>query len=311
MAKKLLYKYLNRKTDIYHLIDEEFLNSFSEKQRMFMLIYYYEKYKKYCDEKNLLPLSMDVFLKNANRRKIKMLQVCCPYCGYIDLVIRQSNCTNIRKIGYCVKCGRKSTAEYIFLQLSAYLRLREVHRAGIVSLKNTYENDKMQIISYDVFHMELIQITSILEKTLRDFFTDLSFVIYKNHNSLYIEELIRKSTGNDFMLWEKANGHYKKALGIDLKQLITKECRNNLTDLANIRNVVVHNNGMIDDKFKKTTTFQRLSDVISGDLIFITDEMIAKYLGSVLELIGVVETEFNKVYKAEMHSLIANYYFGK
>ena len=64
--KGVVKKYLDRPTDIYHLVDEEFLNSFPEKQRMYMLIQYYDQYTKYCDRTNISALPMNAFLKNAD-----------------------------------------------------------------------------------------------------------------------------------------------------------------------------------------------------------------------------------------------------
>lgn len=311
MGKSVLMKYLDRPTDIYRLVDDRFLDLFSEKHKLFMLVQYYNRYKKYCVEKTILPLPMDTFLKNASRRKIKLIQICCPYCGYIDLIIGDFKKVEMEHMRYCIKCGKKSTAEYIFLQLSAFLRLEEIHRAGINVLKNKYKPDEIRIISYDMYHMELIELTSILEKTLRDFFMDLSLLKYKHHHAPYIDNILKKSSGNDFMLWEKANDHYKKALDINLKEITSEECRKNLTDLVNIRNVIVHNNGMVDERFKTSLTYQRIGDIVSGDLIFLTEELIAKYLGSVLELVSAVEAEFNSFFMNEIHGVVANFYFNE
>ena len=40
---------------------------------------------------------------------------------------------------------------------------------------------------------------------------------YKAYGHEYIEDLIRKSVGNDFMAWEKANKHYKKECRDDVR----------------------------------------------------------------------------------------------
>lgn len=84
----------------------------------------------------------------------------------------------------------------------------------------------------------------------------------------------------------------------------------NLIDLVNLRNIIIHNNGFIDKRFKKTETFMRVSHMINGDLIFVKDSDIAKYLGSVLELLVVIEEEFDRNFKEQMNMLIANYYFN-
>lgn len=48
----------------------------------------------------------------------------------------------------------------------------------------------------------------------------------------------------------------------------------------------------------------------NGDLIFIKDGDVTKYLGSVLELLIAIEEEFDRSFKEQMNMLIANYYFN-
>lgn len=50
--------------------------------------------------------------------------------------------------------------------------------------------------------------------------------------------------------------------------------------------------------------------MLEGDLIFVNEHCIAKYLVSVLELIQVVETEFDNIFNAKMNQLIASFYFN-
>lgn len=168
----------------------------------------------------------------------------------------------------------------------------------------------MRIISYDIWHMELVELTSILEATLRDFYTNLIYLKYKNYESSYIDDVIEKSTNNDFMNIEKANKHYKTGLDVNLKELISDDCWKSLIDLVQIRNTIIHNNGMVDDKFEKSPSFSRLKDSVEGKLIFVDSNMISTYLSCVLELLGEIEQVFDKFYEDELHSLIANYYFN-
>lgn len=109
---------------------------------------------------------------------------------------------------------------------------------------------------------------------------------------------------------EKANKHYKSGLDINLKELISDECLKSLIDLVQIRNTIVHNNGMIDGKFEKSSSFSGLEDTIEGKLIFVDNNMISIYLLSVLESFGEIEKVFDKFYIEELPSLIANYYFN-
>lgn len=95
-----------------------------------------------------------------------------------------------------------------------------------------------------------------------------------------------------------------------MQDKVSTECKKNLIYLVNLRNIIIHNNGFIDEKFKKMETFRRVSHMINGDLIFIKDSDIAKYLGSVLELLIAIEKEFDRSFKEQMNMLIANYYFN-
>lgn len=311
MSKSIVGKYLEKSTDIYHLVDENFLRGFGEKQGAFMLMKYYEVYKEYCNKYHVKKLSIDKFILNARRRKIKLIQICCPYCGEIRIDIRTESFSKIKKqLQYCSKCGKKSTSINIFFQLSSLIRMQEVHRDGYSTLSNKYNKDDMRIITYDIMQMELVQLASILEKALRDFYMDIAHIKYRSYGIRYIDLLIQKSTNNDFMNFDKANDHYKKGLNINLKEYISSESRDNLLDLVNLRNVIVHNNGMVDEKFKNGKTFSRVSDMLEGDLIFVNEHCIAKYLVSVLELIQVVETEFDNIFNAKMNQLIASFYFN-
>lgn len=218
--------------------------------------------------------------------------------------------SEIKKIQYCTKCGKKSTAEYVFLQLTSLISMKEVHNAGFQALRKKYDKGTMEIFEYAIMQTEIVELTCILEKILRDFYMDIAHIVYKTNQVEYIERLIEKSTNNDFMHFDKANNHYKKGLNINLQDKVSTECKKNLIDLVNLRNIIIHNNGFIDERFKKAETFRRISHMINGDLVFIKDEDAAKYLGSVLELLTAIEKEFDKNFKGQMHMLIANYYFN-
>lgn len=100
---------------------------------------------------------------------------------------------------YCTKCGKKSTTEYVFLQLSSLIRMKKVHNAGFQSLRKNHDNETMEIFEYDIMQTEIVELTCILEKILRDFYMDIAHIVYKTNQVEYIERLIEKSTNNDFI----------------------------------------------------------------------------------------------------------------
>lgn len=58
----------------------------------------------------------------------------------------------------------KSTAEYVFLQLSSLIRMKEVHNAGFQALSKNHDKETMEIFEYDIMQTEIVELTCILEK---------------------------------------------------------------------------------------------------------------------------------------------------
>jgi len=129
-------------------------------------------------------------------------------------------------------------------------------------------------------------------------------------NSSFIKTIIKQSMANDFMNIEKANKHFKKAFGINLKDSIEKNIWDNIIDIVNLRNTIVHNHGKIDNTFKEKKTYENVKQYINGDLVFLTEELLDKYIESVMEMEKILSTIFLEKISEKMHSYIANYYFN-
>ena len=298
-------------TYIYHFIDEVFISKYNELQSSFMKNYYYTSYKTYCVKRKRKALSEEAFFINMRRRKIKMLQVCCPYCGNIRVIVVEDSLSEVEKFNYCTSCGKRSASENAFVQISRFIRIQHFNSSALKAFKEQNKSDDiLKRLSYDIYHLELIELVSILEVSLRDFFVSLVYLTYNNSRTDYLKSIIHKTTGNDFMNIEKANNHYKKAVNINLKTLITKESWESLIDIVQIRNTLVHNNGMMDARFKKSKTSFRIRKLIKGDLIVLDNKEINKYYKCVSELIFVIANTFNLQYQSKLHSLIANHYFN-
>lgn len=304
-------KYLDRPTDIYHLVDESFISRFNEKQGSFMLIKYYSEYKLYCKNNGLKKQDINSFIKSARRKKIKIIQVFCPYCGNIEIVITRESCQSLLSHQYCTRCGKRSAVENVFFQLSSLLRMQAVHSAGLNALESKYTKDEQRIMEYDIKHMELIDLTCIFEATLRNFYFEMMSLEYNVFKSSYLFSTIKKDIKNDFMNIDKAAVHFKKALNIDIKGKLDENCVSSLRDMVNIRNTLVHNNGMIDDSFKNSETYVRMKDSVNGNLIFLNDKDIEQFFKNILLVVQFIENEFYKIFNEKMPLIIANHYFNE
>ena len=126
-----------------------------------------------------------------------------------------------------------------------------------------------------------------------------------------MEKIVRKYTGNDFMNIEKTNDIYKKSFGIEIPKNLIAETWDDLLDIVNLRNMIVHYNGQVDKRFESTSTFRRWKDRVDIPLIKIEDEDIAKLLSSVIDAVTIISNLYLKEYYQRRNRVIANYYFNK
>ena len=158
------------KNEIYSLVDEEFISKFQENHAAFMQSYYYDYYCVVCGDLKRKPLSKQEFFHNMRRRRIQLYQLCCPYCGTIEVLIRDKKHEGKGSYNYCVTCGRGSAFSNMMNQVYRFSRISNVNRIGLKALKEKYPEKEDWLIGYDCYQMELIELASIIEVIFRDYF---------------------------------------------------------------------------------------------------------------------------------------------
>ena len=299
------------KNEIYSLVDEEFISKFQENHAAFMQSYYYDYYCVVCGDLKRKPLSKQEFFHNMRRRRIQLYQLCCPYCGTIEVLIRDKKHEGKGSYNYCVTCGRGSAFSNMMNQVYRFSRISNVNKIGLKALKEKYPEKEDWLIGYDCYQMELIELASIIEVIFRDYFEALVFIGNLSTRNEFLEKIIKKYTGNDFMNIEKANSNFKKAFGLDIKAKLEAEVWNELIDIVNLRNMMVHNNGSVDQRFKTTSTYGRLKNKTNGNLFKLTEEDIQRYLKSVVYATVDISNMFLEKYYSERNAVIANHYFNR
>lgn len=151
---------------------------------------------------------------------------------------------------------------------------------------------------------------SVIEVIFREYFEALIFITNFGIKNDYIKRVISSSTKNDFMNIEKANNDYKKAFNINLKTILDKNVWNDLIDVVNLRNMMIHNNGFVDKQFKTTPTYQRVKDRVTGELFRLEDDDIAKYLSSIFRAITSISNVYLQKYYFYRNTVIASYYLN-
>lgn len=296
---------------IYHIVDENFLNKFNSNQKIFMENLYYSYYLNYCKNNKINPKNKNTFFTNMRKQKIKLIQSMCPFCGKINLTISTEKIKEIQKYKYCANCGKKSVYHNSLINLSRFIRIFTQNRIALDFMKKNNEEYDDETLTFDMYHLEIVELTSIIEVSLRDFFYLLVKLNYNLMENKYFLNVLDKYTGNDFMNIQKANNHYKKALNINLKELINDNSFNLLLDICSIRNVVIHNNGFIDENFLNSKSYKKYKNLIVGNMLFLNEEIIKDFYFAVTNLLEILETLFNQYFENNIHSLIVNYYFNQ
>lgn len=101
------------KNEIYTLVDEEYLSKSSFNHQAFMKDYYNKFYHKFCQHYHRKPLSRNEFYTNMRRRRIRLYQLCCPYCGAIYVMPTDKKLHGTDGFNYCPNCGRGSTIDNV------------------------------------------------------------------------------------------------------------------------------------------------------------------------------------------------------
>ena len=300
----------NYKNEIYCMVDEEFISYFDVNHRDFMKKTYYSLYCTFCKHHNRKQLSEDEFFTNMHRRRIYLYQLCCPYCGAIMILPFDKKAEKNEVLNYCCNCGRSSITYTLIQHLSRFVRISGILSLGLKEFKKDHEDTEDWLLGYDCYQMELIELASIIEVVCRECFESLIFIKNIGLNNDYIRKVITKSIGNDFMNIEKANKHFKKAFSIDLKSLIDKQIWDDLIDIVNLRNMMVHNNGRVDEHFKTTVSYQRLKNKVDDKLYRLDQQSVMLYFKSVIDAVTILTNAYYKKYLIYRHAAIANYYFN-
>lgn len=301
---------------LYRLVDEELIASFSDVQREYMKDYYYSIYVDYCKYRHKRTLNRDVFFTNMRRKKVKLIQICCPYCGRITCIpIEGTLEKTIGIFNYCFNCGKPSITVRVAKRFDRLIRMAIIHRLGKAALAEIKKDDDtdLELFTHDVMQFELVEIESTMESLLREMYRTLLYIKFRNVKESFLSSLIQKDEANDFLNIDKANNHFKKALEINLKTALDPAVWNDLIDLNALRSAIIHNDGKADEKFKNSTTFKsgRVQHMMRGDLIVVSESDVQKYMDAVKKLFDFLDKKLDEEFCKNAPIMIANSVFNR
>lgn len=259
----------------FFLVDDAFLNMFGENERKVLANFAYSMYRK-CGNPRSKRLSLEEYFCSTQRR-YSVVYTFCPKCKKDGFLLSLGN-KQAQGLKYCPNCGEPNIS-YRFRtgrqKICAMLQISEILGKSNIELSK-YQNQQI-----------VVMLCSVLEVYLREFYADILNSKFIVPNSTLYEKFIRDCK-NDFLNPGKTHDRLKKELGIDYKNIVGQNAFKWLNTIADIRNVVVHNNGICDSTF-----IRKYPDVEQHSEICPKFESVVKYL----QVIDFVTSRLDETYQ--------------
>ncbi|MBQ7745800.1 MAG: hypothetical protein IJT85_09615 [Ruminococcus sp.] len=220
----------------YFLINETFLSEFALPEKNSLGDFAYTLYTSMRKTKTNL-LSKENYFK-SNRTKYSVVYLYCPKCKSCGFTVCQG-VKQANELKFCVHCGEPNIT---------YRYLEGIKKISELMKLSQYLKDNHKTLSLSLNQQLCVQLCSVYEVYLREFYADiLNTMFVKSAQSLYNKFVT--DCKNDFLNPGKTNDRLKKEININYKEIIGKDRYKTLLLLSEYRNVIVHNNGICDNKF--------------------------------------------------------------
>lgn len=285
----------------YRQIDSQFLSLINEKYRIKFkreLLEHLETAIKYYDiditelEKKYGELKETNLGKYLEEGDYVLFYLLCPYCN-------KSNTIGIEKDDdfsepfHCVNCGENNP----------YYKLEEsIKKVGL--MLDIFTNEESEEKKRVILEQCIVLLATCSEVFLKDIYsTTINLRNVKRGYSLI--DWFYSESKNDFINIGKTIKRFSKDLNINLKEIIDKESIKEINILMLKRNVIVHNNGIVDKSFLSQSGFQDEYNLM--DRVEISYDEIDHYITVLdnlfMELSKVFEKEhlYNMIYDIQFN----------
>ena len=259
------------------LIDNNFLQFFSQTEQENIKEKVYDYYLQ-CGKSKTKKLSIEDYFKSTHV-KYKFVYTYCPKCKESGIILFPFKKNGLGDLKYCASCG-EGNISYRFQtgwqKVDAMLAVSEL-----------VQNIKFSKASRDLNQQILTLIVSVLEVYLRDCYAGILNTRFVAHNNTLFDKFVRDCK-NDFLNPGKANERYKKEISLDLMQLLGNIDYKKWVELAEYRNVIIHNNGLCDAKFISTG----IGSYKLHDTITLSQNEIKDYIQVVDRIVKTLDFEY-------------------
>mgnify|MGYP000075637359 CR=1 FL=1 len=110
-------------------------------------------------------------------------------------------------------------AKNIQKHLARFVRIKRMNRISIQAVAEHRPETEKWLLAYDCYQIEIIELASIIEVLFRDYFEALLFISCESKKDSFLEKIVRKYTGNDFMNIEKQMISTKRHLELKYERI--------------------------------------------------------------------------------------------
>ncbi len=187
----------------------------------------------------------------ADKGQYKSYLLRCPHCRLTAMVQIESTMVYPR---ICVHCGE---VDPIFKAMTSLDKAAML--MGLASLRpgNVVSKECRRVL----LEQCTVSLATCLEVFLKDMYALTLDTRYVKREKSLLSRFLDDGK-NRFINLGSSCSLYKKDLGIDLKKLLGDEKFSRLNVLMVTRNVIVHNNGIIDKEFAQTGKSHRLKQPV-------------------------------------------------
>jgi hypothetical protein len=269
----------------YFLIDDAFLNAIPP------------------EAQKSLKSDMDNYVKQTSfpRDECKNYVIVCPYCNHLSTLISRIQKIDNKELEpyVCVRCGESTPYHKIASCINKARILFDLSVNCMAIDKNHQNTQNARIL----LEQSIVVLATGIELYFKEIYIiSLNLKYVKPEHSLHLK--FSKDVKNDFLNIGKMVSKFKNEFKIDITDILGRDVIDKLNDLMLIRNVIVHNNGTVDNIFLNNMSLEKKKKYTIGFPIPITGDEIVEFINTTDIVLEKIETEFDKLIHPELQARI-------
>jgi len=236
------------------------------------------------------------------KEKCRCYVILCPYCNSLATLI--SRVVKIDEIEHspfaCAFCGESPPYNKIVYSVEKAKILYDLCEScsAIDKKQENIQNERV------LLEQSIVVLATGIELYFKEIYIlsmDLKYV--KPEYSLHSK--FNRDVKNDFLNIGKTVSMFKTEFNINIKDILGIDIINKLNYLTLLRNVIVHNNGNVDNIFYSSIPDDKKKICSKGQPVPISKNEILEFIQTVNIVLSKIEPEFDRLIRPELQNRIS------